>query len=163
MVTEEQIIRRCRGDPGALGQLTPMVASIKQNLTAAGASEPIGAVVADAGYWIAKKSVSVTQGPELFIATRTQRARAQPPLPRTGRNRASATALQLMESKVKTKRGRAIYNEGPLSSPSSARSKRSVERDVSSDEGSARSTANISCSPATHNSSKIWRMRPATR
>lgn len=89
-------------------QLAPMVASAQQNLIVAGVSEPIGAVVADAGYW-SQQSAAVDTGPELFIATRKRRPRAHPPLPRTGRIRASATPLQTMERKLNTTRGKTIY------------------------------------------------------
>jgi hypothetical protein len=77
-------------------------------LTVVGISEPIGAVVADAGYW-SQPSAAVDTGPELFIATRKRRPRAHPPLPSTGRIRASATPLQRMERKLDTKRGKTIY------------------------------------------------------
>jgi len=110
VVTQDQIIVAADVTQEASDnhQLVPMVASAQQNLSAAGVREPIGAVVADAGYW-SQQSVAADAGPELFIATKTKRARAQPPLPRTGRIRASATPLQLMERKLRTKRGRAIY------------------------------------------------------
>jgi transposase len=110
VVTQDQII--VAGDVTQEAsdnhQLVPMVGAAQHNLSAAGVREPIGAVVADAGYW-SQPSAACDAGPELFIATNTKRARAQPPLPRTGRLRASATPLQLMERKLKTKRGRAIY------------------------------------------------------
>src|SRR5207249_6357848 len=73
-----------------------------------GVREPIGAVVADAGYW-SQQSAAVDTGPELFIATRKRRPRAHAPLPSTGRIPASATALQRMERKLNTTRGKSIY------------------------------------------------------
>jgi hypothetical protein len=95
-------------EPSDNHQLAPMVSAAMQNLVTAGVPGPVGAVVADAGYW-SPESATATGGPELFIATRTKRVTAQAPLPRTGRIRASATPLQLMERKLQTKRGRAAY------------------------------------------------------
>src|SRR5207253_3725070 len=101
VVTEDQIIVAAEITQEASDnhQLMPMVAAAQQNLVAAGVNEPIGAVVADAGYW-SQPSAACDAGPELFIATRTTRTRAQPPLPRTGRIPASATLLQRMERKL---------------------------------------------------------------
>jgi transposase len=115
-VTENQIILAAHvtQEPSDNHQLAPVVTSAQENLMVAGVREPIGAVVADAGYW-SQTSATVDAGPELFIATRTNRARAHPPLPSTGRIRASATALQIMERKLKTKRGRAIYAKRSIS------------------------------------------------
>ena len=110
VVTTEQVIVAAEvvQDPSDNHQVAPMVSAAIQNLVTAGVQDPVGAVVADAGYW-SPESAAVTGGPELFIATRTKRAAADAPLPRTGRIRASATPLQLMERKLQTKRGRATY------------------------------------------------------
>lgn len=109
-VTADQVIVAAdvTQEPSDNHQLAPMVAAAQHNLTVVGISEPIGAVVADAGYW-SQPSAAVDTGPELFIATRTRRPRAHPPLPSTGRIRASATPLQRMERKLDTKRGKTIY------------------------------------------------------
>ena len=110
VVTSDQIIVAAdvTQEPSDNHQLVPMVAAAQHNLRVAGVRAPIGAVVADAGYW-SQPSAACDAGPELFIATKTTRARAHPPLPRRGRIPASATPLQRMERKLKTKRGRAIY------------------------------------------------------
>jgi transposase len=110
VVTQDQIIvaATVTQDASDNHQLVPMVAAAQHNLHAAGVREPIGAVVADAGYW-SQPSAACDVGPELFIATKTKRARAQAPLPKTGRIPASATPLQRMERKLQTKRGRAAY------------------------------------------------------
>ncbi len=110
VVTSDQIIVAAdiTQEPSDNHQLVPMVTAAQHNLGAAGVREPIGAVVADAGYW-SQPSAACDVGPELFIATKPKRARTQPPLPQTGRIRASATPLQRMERKLNTKRGRAIY------------------------------------------------------
>ena len=84
------------------------IGNLRSVEAAAGIKEPIGAVVADAGYW-SQPSAACDAGPELFIATKTNRRRAHPPLPRRGRIPASATPLQRMERKLRTKRGRVIY------------------------------------------------------
>ena len=110
VVTEDQIIVAADVTQEASDnhQLGPMVASVQQNLCTAGLNESIGAVVADAGYW-SPTSATLDAGPELFIATKEHRKPARPPLARTGRIPARATPLQLMERKIRTKRGRAIY------------------------------------------------------
>jgi transposase len=109
-VTADQVIVAAdvTQEPSDNHQLAPMVAAAQHNLTVVGISEPIAAVVADAGYW-SQPSAAVDTGPELFIATRKRRPRAHPPLPSTGRIRASATPLQRMERKLDTKRGKTIY------------------------------------------------------
>ena len=110
VVTQDQIIVAAdvTRDASDNHQLVPMVAAAQQNLRVAGVRAPIGAVVADAGYW-SQPSAACDAGPELFIATKTTGVRARPRLPRTGRIRASATPRQRMERKLNTKRGRAIY------------------------------------------------------
>src|SRR5204863_9457149 len=149
VVTANQIIVAAdvTQEPSDNHQLAPMVASAQQNLTVAGVREPIGAVVADAGYW-SQPSAACDAGPELFIATKTTRARAHPPLPRRGRIPASATPHQRMERKLQTKRVEpSTPNEPSPSSRSSDRSKRPEARDASTGVASARSTANGNCSP----------------
>ena len=79
-----------------------------QSLSPRSTSRAPTAIVADAGYW-SPESAAAAGGPELFIATRTKRVRAQAPLPSTGRFRASATPLQLMERRLAARRGRAVY------------------------------------------------------
>ena len=110
VVTAEQVIvaTGVTQEPSDNHQVAPMVSAALASLVAAGVTEEIGAVVADAGYW-SPQSVASSGGPELFIATRPNRVTAQAQLRRTGRIPASATPLQLMERKLATKRGRATY------------------------------------------------------
>jgi transposase len=110
VVTAEQVIvaTGVTQGPSDNHQVAPMVSAAVESLVAAGVADQIGAVVADAGYW-SPESAATTDGPELFIATRTNRVTAQAQLPLTGRIRASATPLQLMERKLATRRGRTTY------------------------------------------------------
>jgi hypothetical protein len=107
VVTAGQVIvtAEVTQDPSGNHQLAPMVSAAAATLGTAGVRGPVGAVVADAGYWSPESDT--TAGPELFIATK--RIPAQTQIPLTGRIRASATPMQLMERKLQTRRGRAIY------------------------------------------------------
>jgi transposase len=163
VVTQDQIIVAAdvTQDASDNHQLVPMVAAAQHNLAAAGVNEPIGAVVADAGYW-SQPSAACDAGPELFIATKPKRARAHPLLPRTGRIRASATPLQRMERKLRTKRGRAIYAKRSITVEpvfgqiKEARSARRFHR---------RGLSAVDCEwkllAATHNILKMWRITTA--
>ena len=163
VVTTDQVIiaAEVAQDPSDNHQLVPMVSAAVQNLAAAGVREQVRAVVADAGYW-SPQSAAAAAGPELFIATRPNRAPARAPLPRTGRIRASATPLQLMERKLQTRRGRAIYaNRGMTIEPvfgqiKEARRARRFQR---------RGLPAVRCEwkllATTHNILKMWRMATA--
>jgi transposase len=164
VVTQDQIIVAAdiTQDASDNHQLVPMVASAQQNLAAAGIKEPIGAVVADAGYW-SQPSAACDAGPALFIATKTTRGRAHPPLPRTGRIPVTATPRQRMERKLNTRRGRAIYaTRGITIEPvfgqiKEARGARRFHR---------RGLAAVDCEwkllATTHNILKMWRITAAT-
>ena len=110
VVTEDQVIvaAEVTQDPSDNHQLVPMVAATQSNLESIQLQQPVGAVVADAGYW-SPEGAACEAGPELFIVPQTNAGRAQPPLALTGRIPASATPLQLMERKLSTKAGHAIY------------------------------------------------------
>jgi hypothetical protein len=142
-------------------QLVPMVPAAVQALAAAGLREPIGAVVADAGYWSPESAAAA--GPELFIATRTKRAPARAPLPRTGRVRASATPLQLMERKLQTRRGRAIYaKRGMTIEPVFGQVKEARQARRSQRRGLGAVCCEWKLLATTHNILKMWRMAAAT-
>ena len=163
VVTEDQIIVAADVTQNASDnhQLAPMLASAQENLVRSGVEEPIGAVVADNGYW-SRQSATVAAGPELFIATRTRGFRRHPALPSSGRIRASATELQKMERKMKTKRGRTIYAkrcitvEPVFGQIKEARKARRFQR---------RGLSAVGCEwrllAATHNILKMWRMAAA--
>jgi transposase len=114
-VSEDQIILAAdlTQTENDVGQLHPMIAATEAGLRAAGASAPIGAVVADAGY-LSDQNIADADpaGPELFIATTTARklraTRAQRGAPR-GRIPTAATPRQRMERKLLTRRGQALY------------------------------------------------------
>jgi transposase len=163
VVTQDQIIVAAdvTQDASDNHQLVPMVVSAQHNLRVAGVRAPIGAVVADAGYW-SQPSAACDAGPELFIATKTTRVRGHP-LPRTGRIRASATPRQRMERKLKTKRGRAIYAKRAITVEpvfgqiKEARGARRFHR---------RGLHAVDCEwkllATTHNILKMWRITTAT-
>lgn len=63
-------------DANDLHQLDPMIAAAAANLAAIGATEPIGIVLADAGY--CSEANLTSAGPDRLIATRNRRSRDQP-------------------------------------------------------------------------------------
>jgi len=96
-----------------VGQLHPMIAATERSLYEAGASQAIGAVVADAGYMSDRNLAEADPaGPELLIATtnaHTQRiAQKERGAPR-GRIPKAATPRQRMQRKLLTTRGHALY------------------------------------------------------
>ena len=96
-----------------VAELHPMIAATEQSLHAAGVSKPIGAILADAGYYSDQNLAEADpEGPELVIATtkswrQRQAAREQPP-PR-GRIPTGMPPRERMERKLLTKRGQALY------------------------------------------------------
>jgi transposase len=110
VVNENQIVLASdvTQDGNDVRQLAPMLDEANKNLAAAGVSTGIGVLLADAGY-NSEENLSV-EGPELLIAT-TKEARqraATSPAPR-GRIPKGLKPRQLMERKLATKRGRALY------------------------------------------------------
>ena len=96
-----------------VGQLHPMIAATEKALHDAGASQAIGAVVADAGYMSDQNLADAdAAGPELLIAAttaHTQRiAQKEKGAPR-GRIPKAATPRQRMARKLLTKRGQGLY------------------------------------------------------
>jgi transposase len=96
-------------------QLGPMLDQAQATVAAVmGEDAVLGAAVADAGYWSEANAASQTEECELFIATRKDRAQravlSEAPPPR-GRIPAGLTARQLMERKLRTRRGRRLYRQ----------------------------------------------------
>jgi len=134
-----------------VGQLHPMIAATEKALHDAGASQAIGAVVADAGYMSDQNLADAdAAGPELLIAAttaHTQRiAQKEKGAPR-GRIPKAATPRQRMARKLLTKRGQGLYAcaRRPWSR-SSARSRTRAASAASCDGGSVPAGASGSSS-----------------
>jgi transposase len=88
VVTEDQIILAAAltQDAGDVRQLQPMIIAAVTEVQAAGLSEPVGTVLADAGYF-SERNAAFAAGPELLIAPVAKRkmpeARATEPTPDT--------------------------------------------------------------------------------
>jgi len=81
VATGEQIIiaAEVTQDANDVEQLAPMLTAARSTLTAAGITEPIEALAADAGYWrAANVNGSIPDAPELFIAVAKHGRRGRP-------------------------------------------------------------------------------------
>jgi transposase len=92
-------------------QLQPMIAAAKDTLEAAGVTDEIGVVVADAGY-VSDANLTSDCGVELLIATRNRR-KMKPDEQRAPRGPIpkSATPRERMDRKLATKRGQRLYRQ----------------------------------------------------
>jgi len=91
-------------------QYQPMVAVVRDGLAAAGITEPIGMVLADAGYW--SEDNATAKGPDRLIATSKdykQRRKARELGTTTGPAPEGASALDAMEHRLRTAEGTATY------------------------------------------------------
>ena len=113
MVTEDQIViaARVTQDGTDHHQLAPMVAEAMAGLEAAGATGALGTLLADAGYF-SKDNVasSGNDGPELLIATKSQRHQ-QPKVAPRGRIPNDLSPKERMDRKLATKRGQRLYKK----------------------------------------------------
>lgn len=92
-------------------QLTPMVEEAAREAAAAGVDEPVGVVLADAGYADQKVFATFTDdGPDYYVAVRNMRHGA-PRVGSRGPLPADASPLDKMDRKVSRKAGRAIYDQ----------------------------------------------------
>lgn len=106
IVTEDQvsIAVAVTNDANDYHQLQPMVEQATDNLTAVGATNPMGVVLADAGYISdANLALEAKLGVELLIATKQSCA------PPRGRIPKGLTPRQRMTRKLATRRGKALY------------------------------------------------------
>ena len=111
-VNDQQIIVACHvsQDGNDLGLYQPMVDAVNDTLSAAGITEPIGLVVADAGYW--SQDNATCDGPDRLIATTKdwkQRAAARELGTTQGEPPEDATAAEAMEHRLRTDEGAAAY------------------------------------------------------
>ncbi|MFU8842028.1 MAG: transposase [Nitriliruptoraceae bacterium] len=112
MVNDQQIIIACHvsQDAGDVGLYQPMVEATLETLDQAGITQPIGLVLADAGYW--SQDNATCEGPDRLIATTKdwkQRAAARELGTTQGEPPAGATPLEAMEHRLRTEAGAAAY------------------------------------------------------
>jgi transposase len=163
VVTREQIIvaAEVTQEANDIGQLHPMLEKAQEELKAAGSGEKIKRALADAGYWSDGNATKMRKGLELLVATnkdwKQRKAMREAPAPR-GRMRKGMTARDLMERKLLTKRGRALYKlRGQTVEPVFGQVKdgRGFDRFMRRGKQAARSEWSLIC--ATHNLLKLWR------
>jgi transposase len=111
-VNENQIIVACAitQDINDVGQYQPMVEATISALTAAGVTDPVGTILADAGYW--SEDNATAQGPNRLIATlkdHKQRRAARDLGTTTGPPPPDASAIDAMEHRLRTPAGAATY------------------------------------------------------
>ena len=143
-------------------QLLPMLEKIEANLAAVGAPEAMKTALADAGYWSeANMSGAKPAGPELFIATnkdwKQRKAMREAPPPR-GRIPENMTTRDLMERKLLTKHGRALYKlRGQTIEPTFGQIKDGRGCDGFMRRGVKAADSEWALICATHNLLKLWR------
>ena len=143
-------------------QLTPMMEKANEELRLAGVEEKIGVTLGDAGYWSeANVKNADPTGPELLIATnkdwKQRKAAREQPAP-AGRIPAGLTVRELMERKLLTHRGRALYKlRGQTIEPvfGQIKSVRGCDHFMRRGLSAAGSEWSLIC--ATHNLLKLWR------
>ena len=111
-VNEHQIIVACHvsQDANDFGLFQPMLTATRDTLTAAGVTQHIGMVLADAGYW--SDDNATADGPARLIATtkdHKQRAAARKLGTTRGDPPHDATPLEAMEHRLRTQQGAAAY------------------------------------------------------
>ena len=111
-VNDAQVIVACHvsQDAGDVGLFQPMVAATRDTLDRAGVAEPIGTVLADAGYW--SEDNATADGPDRLIATTKdwkQRQAARELGTTQGDPPDDATPLEAMEHRLRTAEGAAAY------------------------------------------------------
>jgi len=97
-------------DANDVGLYQPMVDATRAVLDAAGVNDPIGLVLADAGYW--SEDNATAQGPDRLIATlkdHKQRRAARELGTTTGPPPEDATPVEAMEHRLRTQEGAAAY------------------------------------------------------
>jgi len=111
VVTGEQVIVAAEliRDATDAGQLRPMLAAAQANLAVLGLPQ-MQVLLADAGYYSDEQVRCVGgDGPELLIATRSDRYRRQHPSPPRGRIPSGLSLRERMARRLMTKRGRRLY------------------------------------------------------
>lgn len=111
-VNEQQIVIACEVTQQAndVLQYQPMVTATQQVLERVGVTQPIGVVLADAGYWSEENATA--PGPQRLIATQKdwkQRRAARELGTTVGLPPPGSSALEAMEHRLRTKEGAATY------------------------------------------------------
>jgi transposase len=111
-VNERQVVVACgvSHDNTDVGHYAPMVAAAQASLAAAGVAQPIGTVLADAGYWSERNATA--EGPDRLIATLKdwkQRRAARDMGSTTGPPPEGLSALEAMEHRLRTAEGAEAY------------------------------------------------------
>jgi transposase len=164
VVTEDQIVvaAEVTQEENDVHQLHAMLAKAKENLEVAGCREELEAAVADAGYWSeANIREADSHGPELLIATtkdwKQRKALRDTPPPR-GRIPANLPPRELMERKLLTKRGRALYKKRSQTVEpvfGQIKETRGCDRFLRRGKSACDSEWKLICT--THNLLKLWR------
>ena len=112
VATQDQVIiaAEVSNDPADTHQFQPMIRAASDTLNEAGVTEHVGVVVADAGY-LHDSNLTITDGPEVLIATRNRRKIPAEQCAPRGRIPKSATPRQRMDRKLATKRGQQLYRK----------------------------------------------------
>ena len=114
VANEEQVVvaAEVTDEHNDLGQLHPMIEATNRSLSDAGITERATRLLADAGYASEDNLTRLDDDdPDCFIATRNMRKNPEPRNGRRGPLRTDATAVDKMDRKVSTERGRAIYKK----------------------------------------------------
>jgi transposase len=114
IATEDQITIACAvtNEVTDFGQLKPMIEQAAGNLKTAGVSDGIGIVTADAGY-LSDDNLTFEEEleVELLIATKSRKGAGMNGERPRGRIPNGLTRTQLMERKLRTKRGEHLYRK----------------------------------------------------
>jgi transposase len=112
VVNDRHIVLACdvTQDARDVHQYAPMIATVIDMLTAAGITDPIGTVLADAGYW--SDNNATTNGPDRLIATLKdwkQRQAVRDLGQTSGPPPQQASPLEAMEHRLRTPDGAHLY------------------------------------------------------
>jgi len=111
-VNEHQVVVACDAtqDHNDVDQLVPMMTRTEETAALAGIEEPIGRVLADAGYW--SEANATAPGPDRLLATRKdwkQRREARELGTTSGPPPPDASPLEAMEHRLRTEEGASAY------------------------------------------------------
>jgi len=164
VVTKDQLILAAdvTQEENDVRQLHPMLEQAQEELATVSVEEPIGVLLADAGYWSeANIQEADPEGPELLIATTKdwkQRKALREKGPPRGRIPKDLSLPERMERELRTKRGWGLYSQrGWIVEPvfGQAKDGRRCERFMRRGHIAARSEWRLMA--ATHNLLKLWR------
>jgi transposase len=162
-VNEAQVIvaHEVTQDENDLNQLRPMLQKMSENLEAAGVEERPKVCLADAGYCSVENLTPEENGPDLLIATlkdwKQRKDLRESPIPR-GRIPSRLNAIERMTRKLRTKRGRHLYQKrGQLIEAVFGQIKSAAGIDRFLMRGLSRCQCEWSLICTAHNLLKLWR------